>query len=51
MVSRKVGPALAVGCTMILKPSEEIPLSAFALAVLAEQAGIPAGVYLILQDA
>jgi len=45
MVTRKVGPALAAGCTMILKPSEETPLSAFALAVLAEQAGIPAGVF------
>lgn len=44
MVTRKVGPALAAGCTMILKPSEETPLSAFALAVLAEEAGIPAGV-------
>ncbi|NWE27273.1 NAD-dependent succinate-semialdehyde dehydrogenase [Pseudomonas gingeri] len=48
MVSRKVGPALAAGCTMILKPSEETPLSAFALAVLAEQAGIPAGVFNIV---
>lgn len=45
MVTRKVGPALAAGCTMILKPSEETPLSAFALAVLAEQAGIAAGVF------
>ncbi|MGY2189062.1 NAD-dependent succinate-semialdehyde dehydrogenase [Pseudomonas sp. SDO5591_S426] len=45
MVTRKVGPALAAGCTMILKPSEETPLSAFALAVLAERAGIPAGVF------
>jgi succinate-semialdehyde dehydrogenase / glutarate-semialdehyde dehydrogenase len=45
MVTRKVGPALAAGCTMLLKPSEETPLSAFALAVLAEQAGIPAGVF------
>ncbi|WP_248799342.1 NAD-dependent succinate-semialdehyde dehydrogenase [Pseudomonas sp. MWU13-2105] len=45
MVTRKVGPALAAGCTMILKPSEETPLSAFALAVLAEEAGIPAGVF------
>jgi len=45
MVTRKVGPALAAGCTMILKPSEETPLSAFALAVLAQQAGIPAGVF------
>ena len=48
MVTRKVGPALAAGCTLILKPSEETPLSAFALAVLAEQAGIPAGVFNIV---
>jgi succinate-semialdehyde dehydrogenase/glutarate-semialdehyde dehydrogenase len=48
MVTRKVGPALAAGCTMILKPSEDTPLSAFALAVLAEQAGIPAGVFNIV---
>jgi succinate-semialdehyde dehydrogenase / glutarate-semialdehyde dehydrogenase len=48
MVTRKVGPALAAGCTMILKPSEETPLSAFALAVLAEQAGIPPGVFNIV---
>jgi succinate-semialdehyde dehydrogenase/glutarate-semialdehyde dehydrogenase len=48
MVTRKVGPALAAGCTMILKPSEETPLSAFALAVLGEQAGIPAGVFNIV---
>lgn len=45
MVTRKVAPALAAGCTMILKPSEETPLSAFALAVLAEKAGVPAGVF------
>ncbi|HUA81670.1 MAG TPA: NAD-dependent succinate-semialdehyde dehydrogenase [Dyella sp.] len=44
MITRKAAPALAAGCTMVLKPSEETPLSAFALAVLAEQAGIPAGV-------
>jgi len=48
MVTRKVGPALAAGCTMVLKPSEETPLSAFALAVLAEQAGIAAGVFNIV---
>lgn len=48
MVTRKVGPALAAGCTLILKPSEETPLSAFALAVLAEQAGVPAGVFNIV---
>ncbi|SDI32261.1 succinate-semialdehyde dehydrogenase / glutarate-semialdehyde dehydrogenase [Pseudomonas delhiensis] len=48
MVTRKVGPALAAGCTLVLKPSEETPLSAFALAVLAERAGIPAGVFNIV---
>ncbi|WP_165665229.1 NAD-dependent succinate-semialdehyde dehydrogenase [Metapseudomonas otitidis] len=48
MVTRKVSPALAAGCTLILKPSEETPLSAFALAVLAEEAGIPAGVFNIV---
>lgn len=48
MVTRKVGPALAAGCTLVLKPSEETPLSAFALAVLAEEAGIPAGVFNIV---
>jgi succinate-semialdehyde dehydrogenase/glutarate-semialdehyde dehydrogenase len=45
MITRKAGPALAAGCTMVLKPSEETPLSAFALAVLSEEAGIPAGVF------
>ncbi|WP_118181443.1 NAD-dependent succinate-semialdehyde dehydrogenase [Paraburkholderia phosphatilytica] len=45
MITRKAGPALAAGCTMVLKPSEETPLSAFALAVLAEHAGVPAGVF------
>lgn len=44
MITRKVGPALAAGCTMVLKPAAETPLSALALAALAEQAGIPAGV-------
>jgi succinate-semialdehyde dehydrogenase / glutarate-semialdehyde dehydrogenase len=48
MITRKAAPALAAGCTMVLKPSEETPLSAFALAVLAEQAGIPAGVFNIV---
>ncbi|QAU22908.1 NAD-dependent succinate-semialdehyde dehydrogenase [Dyella sp. M7H15-1] len=48
MITRKAAPALAAGCTMMLKPSEETPLSAFALAVLAEQAGIPAGVFNIV---
>ncbi|HZZ09875.1 MAG TPA: NAD-dependent succinate-semialdehyde dehydrogenase [Paraburkholderia sp.] len=45
MITRKAGPALAAGCTMVLKPSEETPLSALALAVLAEQAGVPPGVF------
>ncbi|MDR5754587.1 MULTISPECIES: NAD-dependent succinate-semialdehyde dehydrogenase [unclassified Caballeronia] len=45
MITRKAGPALATGCTMVLKPSEETPLSALALAVLAEEAGIPPGVF------
>ncbi|MDH4450202.1 MAG: NAD-dependent succinate-semialdehyde dehydrogenase [Rhodoferax sp.] len=44
MVTRKVGPALAAGCTVVLKPSEETPLSAHALAVLGALAGVPAGV-------
>jgi succinate-semialdehyde dehydrogenase/glutarate-semialdehyde dehydrogenase len=44
MITRKAGPALAAGCTMIIKPSEETPLSALALADLAERAGVPAGV-------
>jgi succinate-semialdehyde dehydrogenase / glutarate-semialdehyde dehydrogenase len=48
MITRKAGPALAAGCTMVLKPSEETPLSALALAVLAEEAGIPAGVFNIV---
>ncbi len=45
MITRKVGPALAVGCTVVLKPSELTPFSALALAVLAEEAGVPAGVF------
>lgn len=44
MITRKVGPALAAGCTVVLKPAEATPLCALALAYLAEQAGIPAGV-------
>ncbi len=44
MITRKVAPALAVGCTVILKPSQLTPLSANALVVLAEEAGIPKGV-------
>ena len=44
MITRKLGPAIAAGCTVVVKPSEETPLSALALAVLAEEAGIPVGV-------
>lgn len=44
MITRKLGPALAAGCTVVLKPASETPLSALALAALAEEAGIPAGV-------
>ncbi|MEQ6291569.1 NAD-dependent succinate-semialdehyde dehydrogenase [Vogesella sp. GCM10023246] len=44
MITRKVGPALAAGCTVVVKPAAETPLSALALAVLAERAGVPRGV-------
>lgn len=44
MITRKVGPALAAGCTMVIKPSELTPYSALALCVLAERAGLPAGI-------
>jgi len=44
MVTRKAAPALAVGCTMVLKPAEQTPLSALAIAALAERAGLPPGV-------
>ena len=44
MLTRKAAPALAAGCTIIAKPASQTPLSAYALAVLAEEAGVPAGV-------
>ncbi|CAM4201330.1 NADP-dependent succinate-semialdehyde dehydrogenase [Kerstersia similis] len=44
MITRKAGPALAAGCTVVIKPASETPLSALALAELAARAGIPAGV-------
>jgi succinate-semialdehyde dehydrogenase/glutarate-semialdehyde dehydrogenase len=44
MITRKVGPALAAGCTIVVKPSELTPYSALAMCVLAERAGLPAGV-------
>lgn len=45
MITRKAAAALAAGCTFVVKPAESTPLSALALAVLAERAGIPAGVF------
>ena len=45
MITRKCAPALAAGCTFVIKPSEETPLSALALAELAHRAGVPAGVF------
>jgi succinate-semialdehyde dehydrogenase/glutarate-semialdehyde dehydrogenase len=45
MITRKVGPALAVGCTVVSKPAEDTPFSALALAELAHQAGVPPGVF------
>jgi succinate-semialdehyde dehydrogenase / glutarate-semialdehyde dehydrogenase len=44
MITRKAGPALAAGCTVVLKPAEQTPFSALAMAELAERAGIPQGV-------
>lgn len=48
MITRKVAPALAAGCTAVVKPSEETPLCALALAELAHQAGIPEGVFNVI---
>lgn len=48
MITRKVSPALAAGCTVVLKPAEQTPYSALALATLAERAGLPAGVMSIV---
>ncbi|WP_439104425.1 NAD-dependent succinate-semialdehyde dehydrogenase [Celeribacter marinus] len=48
MIARKVAPALAAGCTFVARPSELTPLSALAMAVLAERAGIPAGVFNVI---
>ena len=48
MITRKVAPALAAGCAIIVKPASETPLSALALACLAEQAGVPKGVLSVL---
>jgi succinate-semialdehyde dehydrogenase / glutarate-semialdehyde dehydrogenase len=51
MVTRKSAPALAAGCTMVLKPAEQTPLSALAVAALAEEAGVPPGVFSIVTGA
>jgi len=48
MIARKVAPALAVGCTFVARPAELTPLSALAMAVLAERAGIPPGVFNVI---
>ena len=48
MITRKCAPALAAGCTVVCKPAGETPLTALALAVLAERAGIPAGVFNVI---
>jgi succinate-semialdehyde dehydrogenase/glutarate-semialdehyde dehydrogenase len=48
MITRKAGAALAAGCPMVVKPAAETPLSALALAVLAERAGIPSGVFNVI---
>lgn len=51
MLARKIAPALAAGCTIVCKPATETPLSALALALLAEQAGVPAGVINVVAGA
>jgi succinate-semialdehyde dehydrogenase/glutarate-semialdehyde dehydrogenase len=48
MITRKVGPALAAGCTVVLRPANLTPFSALALAVLAEEAGVPPGVFSVV---
>ena len=48
MITRKAGPAIAAGCTVVLKPAEQTPFSALALAELAERAGVPRGVFNVI---
>ncbi len=48
MIARKVGPAMAVGCAFVAKPAAETPLSALAMALLAERAGVPKGVFSVV---
>ncbi|MEZ5234954.1 MAG: NAD-dependent succinate-semialdehyde dehydrogenase [Acidimicrobiales bacterium] len=51
MLTRKIGPALAVGCTLVAKPAEQTPLTALALAALGERAGVPLGVFNVVTGA
>jgi succinate-semialdehyde dehydrogenase / glutarate-semialdehyde dehydrogenase len=51
MATRKIGPALAAGCTVVLKPAKETPLSAFAVADILREAGVPGGVVNVLTTA
>jgi succinate-semialdehyde dehydrogenase/glutarate-semialdehyde dehydrogenase len=51
MITRKVGPALAAGCTIVVKPAEQTPFSALALAELAHRAGVPKGVFNVVTGA
>src|SRR3546814_16096853 len=48
MITRKIGPALAAGCAVVLKPAAQTPLSAIAIGLLAERAGVPPGLLSIL---
>jgi succinate-semialdehyde dehydrogenase / glutarate-semialdehyde dehydrogenase len=48
MITRKAGPAFAAGCAMVLKPASQTPFSAIALAILAEHAGVPKGLFSVL---
>ncbi|USG61007.1 NAD-dependent succinate-semialdehyde dehydrogenase [Sneathiella marina] len=48
MIARKVGPALAVGCAFVAKPAQQTPLSALAMALLAERAGVPSGLFSVI---
>src|SRR5690606_19645925 len=48
MITRKVAPALAAGCTVVLRPASQTPLTALALAKLGEEAGFPAGIFNIV---
>jgi succinate-semialdehyde dehydrogenase / glutarate-semialdehyde dehydrogenase len=48
MIARKLGPALAAGCTLVIKPAEQTPLSALALAELGDRAGVPKGVFNVI---